>query len=51
MGRYRSLQSIMLAEALKRVYELLITDYRIQREPDEINLYPKHWITVNPEFE
>lgn len=42
--RHCIVEEVQTAPRIKRVYELLITDYRIQREPDEINLYPKHWI-------
>lgn len=42
--RHCIVEEVQTAPRIKRVYELLITDYRVQREPDEINLYPKHWI-------
>lgn len=48
--RHCIVEEVQTAPRIKRVYELLITDYRIQREPDEINLYPKHWINCIIEF-
>ena len=38
------IEELQTAPRIERVYRLLISDFRIQQEPDEINLYPKHWI-------
>ena len=37
-------EELQTAPRIERVYRLLISDFQIQQEPDEINLYPKHWI-------
>lgn len=38
------IEELQTAPRIERVYRLLISDFQIQQEPDEINLYPKHWI-------
>jgi len=37
-------EELQTAPRIDRVYRLLITDFQIQQEPDEINLYPKEWV-------
>lgn len=35
------IEELQTAPRIERVYRLLISDFQIQQEPDEINLYPK----------
>lgn len=38
------IEELQTAPRIERVYKLLISDFRIQQDPDEVNLYPKEWI-------
>lgn len=42
--RHCIVEEVQTAPRIERVYKLLISDFRIQQDPDEVNLYPKEWI-------